>query len=91
MREWIQNKISLAGVIVGLLTAILGGVIYCGTAIWNAAQTMTTIQLVQAQHTQQIGNMNAAIRAESNARREDELNQTRALQTMAILHGGKQP
>ena len=51
MRVNSKWNLTSLGVIVSLLTAILGAVLWIGTEIWKLSSLLTTLQIVQSMNT----------------------------------------
>jgi hypothetical protein len=79
-------KLSKAGVLVSILAAIMGCLIWIGTEIWNLSAVLTALQVEQAMLVQDNQNLAAALRQETSKREMDERNMDRILWAVADIH-----
>lgn len=76
-------KLSKAGVIVSILTAILGGVIWIGSELWKFSANWTATQMQITMLIQQNQNLTDALRQETAKREMDEQNTDRTILMIA--------
>jgi hypothetical protein len=85
--EWTW-KLSTAGIVVSILTAILGALIWVGSEIWKLSAVLTSLQMEQTMLTQQNQNLSDALRQETAKREADEQNINRTFLLMSRIHEG---